>query len=328
MKLISLPSFSILFFILSPLQAEPRHADLAPIFSLANSYLLQAMQHEDVRRDPELKEMIESVHEALHDTPMYIDEGSQRCDINSQTTAYQAEYGFYRTIYFCRMQLNALSREYTAESMIHESIHAAGHFRVNGLDRDECKTTDFEIRIMKLGGGYPYENGYFKICKRRGYQDDFFDWVDMDLHSEHALTRKVIDGDLPNGDIILEARPFSGHFIPAALGVVVVRGPLRVNAINRRTANRPTALIQAVWSNRPNWVKVLLKHDADINLTDANFNTAVMIAAYVNNKEILETLLEFDSDLTLKNSDEKTALEIAREKNNPEIIRLIEEKTE
>ena len=63
-------------------------------------------------------------------------------------------------------------------------------------------------------------------------------------------------------------------------------------------------------------VKILLEHNADINLSDHRKETPLMYAVDERNTKIVELLLKYKPDLTLKNESGKTALDIAYNRNN------------
>ena len=84
-------------------------------------------------------------------------------------------------------------------------------------------------------------------------------------------------------------------------------------------------------------VKILLEHNADINLSDHRKETPLMYAVEERNRDIVELLLKYKPDLTLKNESSKTAslknessktaLDIAYSRSNyvKEITDLIKE---
>lgn len=73
---------------------------------------------------------------------------------------------------------------------------------------------------------------------------------------------------------------------------------------------------ELTFEQKYNCCKALLKHNANVNITDDNGNTPLMRAAFIGDKEICELLLEYAADYTRKNDFQNTALDCAIEQNN------------
>ena len=87
-----------------------------------------------------------------------------------------------------------------------------------------------------------------------------------------------------------------------------------------------TCLITAASNNSLDLVKLLLKHQAQVNQADGFKSTALMAAAGKGNKEMVELLLGSGADVKAKDEDGKDALALAKESGNQEVIALLEQR--
>lgn len=80
------------------------------------------------------------------------------CNQNPLMNAYVTPASMQNSeLYVCRILLSE-DLSYISQTLVHEALHMAYQ------STDECKTTEREIRFMKLAEQQPYANGYVKRC--------------------------------------------------------------------------------------------------------------------------------------------------------------------
>lgn len=84
-----------------------------------------------------------------------------------------------------------------------------------------------------------------------------------------------------------------------------------------------TALMASIVKGNKDIVALLLKKNADVNLTDNQGTTPLMYAVQFKNSEVVKWLLEHNADKTKVDSQGKTAFEYAVFSGNEEIINLL-----
>ena len=99
--------------------------------------------------------------------------------------------------------------------------------------------------------------------------------------------------------------------------------------INSKDANNETGIIIATDRNDITMVKLLLEHDASINIaSDKIDNTPIMIASVKGYEDIAQLLIEKSNpDMTILNGYGGTALIPACERGHIEVVKLLLEKT-
>lgn len=97
---------------------------------------------------------------------------------------------------------------------------------------------------------------------------------------------------------------------------------------NARNYNEKTALILAVESPsevKPEVVRYLLNHNADVNAQDDKGMSALLVTAERGNLAIARMLLEKRANTAVKNNNGKSSWHIAAEKNDRKLMQLFEE---
>lgn len=84
-----------------------------------------------------------------------------------------------------------------------------------------------------------------------------------------------------------------------------------------------TALMAATVKGSSELVSLLLKHDADPNITDNNGSTALLYAAFFKKNDIAALLLAHDGDISYKDNKGYNALDYATLTKNESLINLI-----
>jgi ankyrin repeat protein len=138
--------------------------------------------------------------------------------------------------------------------------------------------------------------------------------------------------DLLSGAIDYKVRiPYD--LLEAAIrgNIAAIKKILKTEDVNEQDPSGRTALMQAIFSNNPDAVKLLLQAGADINAKDNEGLTALMLAASSSNyriTDIITLLLLYGADPNLTNHAGQTALDVAAEYHaNPRVIELLYEAT-
>lgn len=84
-----------------------------------------------------------------------------------------------------------------------------------------------------------------------------------------------------------------------------------------------TALMASIVKGNNDIVELLLKKNADVNVTDNQGTTPLMYAVQFKNSEVVKWLLEHKADKTKVDAKGKTAFEYAVFSGNEEIINLL-----
>jgi ankyrin repeat protein len=84
-----------------------------------------------------------------------------------------------------------------------------------------------------------------------------------------------------------------------------------VEVINQRDHKGRTALHDAAWDGRHEWVVELLKRGADINAQDFKGRTPLHLAAGRGRSDVVVVLVENGANVTEQDNDGKTALQLA-----------------
>ena len=92
------------------------------------------------------------------------------------------------------------------------------------------------------------------------------------------------------------------------------------------TSDYGTPLMAAVYKNRPEIVKHLLKLKADANFADANGTTPLHYAIILRSEQIIELLMEANADATFKDNRGNNAQDYASMTKNETIIKLVNKK--
>lgn len=87
-----------------------------------------------------------------------------------------------------------------------------------------------------------------------------------------------------------------------------------------------TALMAAVFRNRPAVVKVLLEQGANPNLADANGTTPLHYAVMAQNEELTEVLLYFKAEKYTMDNKGKSAFDYALISKNKKIMNIFDKK--
>ncbi len=88
--------------------------------------------------------------------------------------------------------------------------------------------------------------------------------------------------------------------------------------------NNGTALMAAVFKNRPAIVKIILERGADPNLSDSNGTTPLHYATMSENYELVKILLDYKADRYKMNNKGKSAFDYALISKNKEIISIFD----
>ncbi|OYU79685.1 MAG: hypothetical protein CFE23_12865 [Flavobacterium sp. BFFFF1] len=88
---------------------------------------------------------------------------------------------------------------------------------------------------------------------------------------------------------------------------------------------RGTALMAAVMNGNISIISKLLAQHANVDLTSADGKTALMYAVYFNKNEAAKLLIKSGADKTLKDNEGKTALDMAQFNKNTELIILLDQ---
>lgn len=101
--------------------------------------------------------------------------------------------------------------------------------------------------------------------------------------------------------------------------------------VDLQNAIGDTALMNATYSGNIEIIKLLLEHDADIEIRQRNGLTALILACdeyeeFVSNVEIVKLLLQYGADVNARSNDGATALILAVENENIDIVDLLLEK--
>lgn len=92
------------------------------------------------------------------------------------------------------------------------------------------------------------------------------------------------------------------------------------------TSEYGTPLMAAVYKNKPQIVKHLLKLNANVNFADANGTTPLHYAIILRSEEIIKLLLDAKADVTFKDNRGNNALDYASMTKNETIIDLVNKK--
>lgn len=84
--------------------------------------------------------------------------------------------------------------------------------------------------------------------------------------------------------------------------------------------DRPTALILAIFDERPAIVELLLKQGANPNLQESTFGSALVVACRKNSLPIVSLLLQKNASTKLTDKNGQTALHWAVLRNNKEVV--------
>jgi ankyrin repeat protein len=121
----------------------------------------------------------------------------------------------------------------------------------------------------------------------------------------------------------LHAAAFSGKF-------KVVRKLIEYDRadINARDGGGSTPLLLASggqYSKDGSVIRLLLEHDADINLQSDFGHTPLHWASIHGVLEVVRLLLEHGADVEVKNNHDKTALQLAANRGHDEVVKLLQE---
>lgn len=92
------------------------------------------------------------------------------------------------------------------------------------------------------------------------------------------------------------------------------------------TSEYGTPLMAAVYKNKPQIVKHLLKLNANVNFADANGTTPLHYAIILRSEEIIKLLLDAKADVTFKDNRGNNAIDYASMTKNETIIDLVNKK--
>ena len=88
--------------------------------------------------------------------------------------------------------------------------------------------------------------------------------------------------------------------------------------------NNTTALIEAAYHGRKDFVKLLVDHGAQVNLKNSNGDTALIVASQRGDMKCIEHLLgRKDIDANLRNRSESSAITVAAQIGHNEIVKLL-----
>jgi uncharacterized protein len=71
-------------------------------------------------------------------------------------------------------------------------------------------------------------------------------------------------------------------------------------------------------------LKVLLKNNADMNISDKSSWTPLHTAASKTSEEVLKMLINFNAKVDLKDDEGRTALDVAKENGNLKCVEILE----
>ena len=142
---------------------------------------------------------------------------------------------------------------------------------------------------------------------------------------------KVMNSNAENEDLY-KAKMDTGKYFTAVRNgdLITVKNQLTNNIdINTKDANNETGIIIATDRNDVEIVKLLLEHNADVNIvSDKIDNTPIMIASVKGYRDIVQLLIEKSNpDMTILNGYGGTALIPACERGHVDVVKLLLEKT-
>ncbi|ORY46279.1 ankyrin repeat protein, partial [Neocallimastix californiae] len=93
--------------------------------------------------------------------------------------------------------------------------------------------------------------------------------------------------------------------------------------VNKRDAEKKTALMLASLHNHEDVVRYLISRGADVNALDHRLNTSLMLVAEVGNDIIANLLVRNRANINAKNIYGDSALHAACNENHLEIVKLL-----
>jgi ankyrin repeat protein len=108
---------------------------------------------------------------------------------------------------------------------------------------------------------------------------------------------------------------------PKCLDLLLARKEMTISEIcNSR--DRSSALHFAVMSDKPDNVRILLRHGANVNQADAYGNTPLHLAASKGQVKMCRMLIEFGAKKDRQNKDESTPEDVAEMENHRAVLML------
>ena len=142
---------------------------------------------------------------------------------------------------------------------------------------------------------------------------------------------KVMSSNLKNEDLHQTKIDTAKYFTAVRKGdFITVKNQLKNNIdVNTKDAHNETGIIIATDRNDIAMVKLLLEHNANVNIaSDKIDNTPIMIASVKGYIDIVQLLIEKSNpDMTILNGYGGTALIPACEKGHVAVVKLLLEKT-